>query len=217
MDIENALQAVTDKFTSDVLEALRAHGHELIDEMFGEAPDDEAPAPRARTPRAAKTASKTPRAPKGAKKASKSASGRLARRTPEEIGAAVGKVVSLLKKHPNGLRAEEIREATGLSTKEMPRVMHQGVADKAFRISGGQKRSTTYSVGAGRGKPARASKKASGKPARAAKASGKGKTPKGKKAAKKARGASKKGASKAKASPKGKALNGAAHPAPAVA
>ena len=204
--IENVLQEVTDKFTSDVLEALRAHGHELIDEMFGEAPDDDAPAraPRAqKAPRAAKAASKGPKA-KPAKKAAKSTSGRLARRTPEEIAAAVGKVVTALKKAPEGLRAEDIRAATGLETKEMPRVLKQGVADKAFKIIGGQKRSTTYGFKGGSASPKKASAKPKKAARKAAKASGKGKAPKAKKATKKA-------APKAKKA----SLNGAAH-APAA-
>jgi hypothetical protein len=70
-------------------------------------------------------------------------SGRLRRRSPEEIAKTVDQVVSLVKKHKGGLRAEQIRVELGLQAKEMPRVLKEGVAAKKL-ASKGQKRATTY-------------------------------------------------------------------------
>jgi hypothetical protein len=71
------------------------------------------------------------------------ASGRLQRRSAEDIAAALGQVVSLVKKHKTGLRAEQIRSELGLQPKEMPRILKEGLAKKAIK-SKGQKRATTY-------------------------------------------------------------------------
>jgi hypothetical protein len=69
--------------------------------------------------------------------------GRLARRSPEEIAKALDLVAKLLKTHPKGLRAEEIRKAFGLDAREMPRILKEGLAKKKLK-SRGQKRATTY-------------------------------------------------------------------------
>lgn len=55
----------------------------------------------------------------------------------------LGKVVGLVKKHKDGLRAEEIRTNLGMLAKEMPRILKEGVATKML-ASKGQKRATTY-------------------------------------------------------------------------
>jgi hypothetical protein len=71
--------------------------------------------------------------------------GRLARRSPEQIAKTVEQVVTLVKKHKMGLRAEQIRAQLGLQAKEMPRVLKDGLAAKKL-TSKGQKRATTYFV-----------------------------------------------------------------------
>ena len=70
-------------------------------------------------------------------------SGRLPRRSADDIAAMLGQVVDAVKKHKEGMRAEQIREALGLQTKEMPRVLKAGLASKKLK-SKGQKRATTY-------------------------------------------------------------------------
>ncbi len=70
---------------------------------------------------------------------------RLARRSPADIAKALGAVVALLKKSPKGLRAEQIRAVLKMESKEMPRVLKDGLAKKALK-SKGQKRSTTYTT-----------------------------------------------------------------------
>lgn len=68
---------------------------------------------------------------------------RLARRSDEQIDALVDKVVALVKKTPEGLRAEAIREALHLEAKELPRVFARAKERKVLR-SKGQKRATAY-------------------------------------------------------------------------
>ncbi len=70
-------------------------------------------------------------------------SGRLPRRSAVEIQATLDKIVALLKKHKDGLRAEEIRSTLGMQAKEMPRILKEGLSTKKLTCKG-QKRATTY-------------------------------------------------------------------------
>jgi uncharacterized protein YejL (UPF0352 family) len=70
-------------------------------------------------------------------------SGRLPRRSADEIEATLGKIVALLKKHKDGMRAEAIRTTLAMQAKEMPRILKEGLATKKL-TSKGQKRATTY-------------------------------------------------------------------------
>ena len=78
-------------------------------------------------------------------KALKSENGRLARRGPEEIGKVVTSIVGLLSKNPAGMRAEQIRGALNLQSKEMPRPLAEALKQKLI-TSKGQKRATTYAL-----------------------------------------------------------------------
>jgi hypothetical protein len=70
-------------------------------------------------------------------------SGRLPRRSGEEIEGALARIVTLLKKSKEGLRAEAIRTNLGMQAKEMPRILKAGLSAKKL-TSKGQKRATTY-------------------------------------------------------------------------
>jgi hypothetical protein len=70
-------------------------------------------------------------------------SGRLSRRSAEDIASTLTKIVALVKRHKEGLRAEQIRAELGMQAKEMPRVLKEGLAKKALK-SKGHKRATTY-------------------------------------------------------------------------
>ncbi len=86
---------------------------------------------------AAATASSAP------KKAGRKAGGRLARRSQDQIDAVADSIVSLLEKHPKGLRSEQIRSMLKLDRKEIPRPIQEALS--AHKItSQGQKRATTY-------------------------------------------------------------------------
>lgn len=225
MDLNQAIQEATQTFMNGILEAFKEQFKERIlaaaDEMFGEAGESE-PVARRTTPKAkpATKAKAKAAAPKTSKKKA-AASGRLPRRSPEDIAKAVEKVASVLRKKGD-LRAENIREATGFDPRELPRILKDGVAAGAFRIVSGQKRSTTYGLGKGKrsvkAKPA--AKKA--KVARAKKASAKKAKPakaKAKSVAKKASGRSVRSGKKSivkKAAPKKHISNGVAAPATAA-
>jgi len=71
--------------------------------------------------------------------------GRLPRRSQEEIAKRLDQVVGLVKASKTGLRAEEIRAALKLDKREMPRVLGLGLQKKKLK-SKGQKRGTVYSA-----------------------------------------------------------------------
>jgi hypothetical protein len=72
-------------------------------------------------------------------------SGRLARRSTEEIKKTLTLVVAALKSKKDGMRAEEIRKSLNLDVREVPRVLKEGLSSKLLR-SRGEKRATTYFV-----------------------------------------------------------------------
>jgi hypothetical protein len=132
--LRSALDALTASFTQSILEAIRSAS---LDELLGQA---DGAGTRGRRP----SARHAP-APAGAKPAPKKTtpSGRLRRRSADEIEAMLDGVVALVKKNKEGLRAEQIRVELGLEAKEMPRILKEGLATKKLR-SKGQKRATTY-------------------------------------------------------------------------
>jgi hypothetical protein len=77
--------------------------------------------------------------------------GRLPRRSAKQIENVVERIVALLKQHPRGLRAEQIRQKLGVQSKELPRPLSEALAGGLIAKSG-RRRATTYSVkGAGAG------------------------------------------------------------------
>ena len=104
-----------------------------------------APTPPGRSPRLAppRTPSPRPPPPRSPPAPAAPAGGRLPRRSAEEIEATLEKIVALLKKHKDGLRAEEIRKSLAMQAKEMPRILKEGLSTKKL-TSKGQKRATTY-------------------------------------------------------------------------
>ena len=130
-------------------------------------PDQPPPASRPRVSNPA-----VARAPR--KAATKTKSGRLARRSPEQIKEAAAEVAGLLKSNKDGLRSEQIRTTLDMDVREVPRVLKQAMADGLIKILSGQKRSTVYGAGRGtartaRKAPRKAARKAAPKKARKAK------------------------------------------------
>jgi len=165
-----ALQELTTAFVQGLIGAIR---NMPISEINGDG-SHEAPthAPRAHT---APVHARAPRtaAPTKAPKAKAAKSGRLARRTPEQVEEVIASVVALVRKHPDGLRAEDIRTALDLDVREVPRVLKQGIAEGHLKILSGQKRSTAYGVKGGKAKAAKpAARAASKKSAKQATAKG---------------------------------------------
>jgi hypothetical protein len=132
--LRSTLHDLANSFASSVLDAIRGAS---LEEVIGEAGGSARRGP-GRPPKstAAATASATPRARKA---------GRLARRSPEQIAKALDQVIALVKSKKDGLRAEEIRAALKMQSKEMPRVLQEGLATKKLK-SKGRKRATTYTA-----------------------------------------------------------------------
>lgn len=173
MNLAASIQAVIDGFVDTLMTTIRSAS---LDELIG-IEGGGAATRTVRTAAAARGSTPSKKAPKAPK------SGRLQRRTVEQIQGTVLAVVGLVKHHEDGLRSEQIRAELGLDVRELPRVLQQGISDKVLAILGGEKRATRYGVGSG-GKPKAAPKtkvQAASKPkAKKAKTASKAKTkPKG--------------------------------------
>jgi hypothetical protein len=141
--LRDHLHALAQRFATEVLQAIRTAS---LDELFAEHRTAPGRAPvRARV--AALRAGgggqpdplKVPKSGKGGK------GGRLARRSAADIDKVLAKVVTAVKASKDGLRAEDIKKKLGLESKELPRVLKQGLSTKKLKAKG-QKRATTYSA-----------------------------------------------------------------------
>jgi hypothetical protein len=131
-NLRSRLSDLASSFADSVVEAIRSSSLEELLSESGARPKAQA------AERMPKTAPKAALA-----KAPRSTSGRLPRRSADDIAAELAKIVALVQKHKDGLRAEQIRAELGLQAKELPRVLKEGLASRALR-SRGQKRATTY-------------------------------------------------------------------------
>lgn len=128
--LRSTISRLAEEFAAKILVALRtASLHDLSGLSTG------APRPRA----AASTAERAP-AKRGGRLAKARAGSRRTAADFERISAAV---VELLKKNPDGLRAEHIQKELGLSRKDLPRPMSHALAANLIRKRG-QKRATRY-------------------------------------------------------------------------
>jgi hypothetical protein len=131
------LDSLASSFAESIVDAIRGAS---LQELLG-AQGSAAKAPRGR--RAGGGGQPDPILVPVTPKAKTGRGGRLARRSSEDIAAALGDVVALLKKSKDGLRAEEIRAALKMESKEMPRVLREGLSTKMLSKRG-QKRATVY-------------------------------------------------------------------------
>jgi hypothetical protein len=127
-NLRSRLADLASSFTDSVIDAIRGTSlEELLTESGARPKTRSAEAlPRA-TPKLARSSS----------------SGRLPRRSADDIATELDKIVGLVQKHKDGLRAEQIRTELGMQAKELPRVLKEGLSSKRLR-SKGQKRATTY-------------------------------------------------------------------------
>ena len=138
-NLRSALAALADDFASSVLAAVRdASLDDLLGEMSG-APPRRGPG-RPRGSSAPASAPAAPRSPAATRKPT----GRLPRRSPEEIARTLTQVVAIVKKS-TGMRSEEIQKALKLDKREVPRVLFEGLRSKKLKKKG-QKRATIYSA-----------------------------------------------------------------------
>jgi hypothetical protein len=120
--LKTRLADLAASFTNSIVEAIRTTS---LEELLTES------GPRHRAPRTA-SAPRASRSP-----------GRLRRRSAGDIAAELDKIVALVKKSKDGLRAEQIRIELGMQAKELPRILKEGLSTKMLK-SKGQKRATTY-------------------------------------------------------------------------
>lgn len=151
-NLRSALNTITSQFIDNVLAAMRSASLQDIAAETGArstATSTTTAAPKRRAGRkpaaaaeAAAPAAEAPAKSRGGRSAARKG-GRLARRSPEDLAKVVDQIVAVLEKHPDGLRAEEIREAIGVSAKELPRPLGDALDGKRITKKG-QKRATTY-------------------------------------------------------------------------
>jgi hypothetical protein len=132
--LRSSLQDLASTFASSILDAVRGASLEELLAHSGGSPRREPS--RLPMEKAASAAAAAPRARK---------LGRLHRRSPEQIANALDRVVALVKGNKDGLRAEQIRAALKMQSKEMPRVLREGLAKRKLKAKG-QKRATTYTA-----------------------------------------------------------------------
>jgi uncharacterized Zn finger protein len=82
----------------------------------------------------------------GARRAPRAVEAKRTRRSRSEIGDTVDAIVELLRRHPDGLRAEQIRAVLAIPAKELPRPIAEGLLSRRLRKTG-RKRATTYFTG----------------------------------------------------------------------
>lgn len=151
-NLRSALNTITSQFIDNVLAAMRNASLQDIAAETGArstststttaAPKRRAGRKPAAAAEAAAPAAEAPAKARGGRSSARKG-GRLARRSPEDLAKVVDQIVAVLDKHPDGLRAEEIREAIGVSAKELPRPLGDALDGKRITKKG-QKRATTY-------------------------------------------------------------------------
>jgi hypothetical protein len=143
--LKSSLQSLAASFAEEVVRAIQgASLQELLGEVAGSRARRASPGTSAApaTSSVAVSAADAARAPRGASPLRR---GRLKRRSAQDIAATLDSIVSLLKEHSAGLRAEQIRKELNMLAKELPRPLTEGLEAKVLRKKG-QKRATVYFV-----------------------------------------------------------------------
>lgn len=140
--LRNTIADLAASFASSILDAIRQMSlDEILAETHGGGATRNAPRAAGKVAKAAKAAPvATAAAPAGKRKRK---GGRLERRSAGDITALVGRIVSVLEAKPSGLRAEQIRDALGLESKELPRPLAEALESRRI-VKTGKKRATTY-------------------------------------------------------------------------
>jgi hypothetical protein len=124
--LEQHVQALAAKFAQDVLAALQGASLSDIAALAG-----------------SKVLPSSPLADDTGARSEAKTGGKRARRSAEDLGRTVDKLVRALEKAPEGLRAEALRVELGLAAKDMPRPLALALAEKRIKKRGA-KRATTY-------------------------------------------------------------------------
>ena len=136
--LKSNLQSLAASFAEDVVRAIQGAS---LQELLGEVSSS-----RARRGAGASVAAAADGEGRAAgRSAVLGRKGRLKRRSADDIAVALDRIVSLLKQHAGGLRAEQIRTELSMLAKELPRPLAEGLAAKVLKKKG-QKRATVYFV-----------------------------------------------------------------------
>lgn len=126
-DLRSSIQALSAAFAAGVLQAIRnASLEDILSESSG-----------------AKRGPGRPPGKRGPGRPPGSSSKRLARRSAKDIAAVTDSIVALVKKHPKGLRAEQIRAELAIDKREWARPLEAALGSKKLTKKG-NKRATTY-------------------------------------------------------------------------
>jgi hypothetical protein len=167
-EMKNKISELAEEFSEGVLAAIRGAS---LEELLGEGGGSSAPARRGRPPGPAKIKADKP----------EGSSGRLARRSPEQIEATIQSIVGALKKAPDGLGSEQLQQLLSIEKREIASPLIQALEAKVLRKEG-NKRATRYFIAVG----GSSSKKVTKSPKKAAAKMGKTSKKTKKSAAKKA-------------------------------
>jgi hypothetical protein len=150
--LRDSIQHLAAEFATAVLRAIRAASlDDILEGASGGSASASTGAPVKRGPGRPRkhplpTGAAAPAASASARRESGKRGGRLGRRTASDIATMTHRIVSLLEEHPEGLRAEEIRKALGVQSKELPRPLSDAVEAGTLGKKG-NKRATTYFIG----------------------------------------------------------------------
>jgi hypothetical protein len=138
-DLRSSIQSLAQTFAAGVLEAIRSSSLEdILGETSGVKRGPGRP-PGQRGPG-------RPPGKRGPGRPPGSTSKRLARRSENDIAAVTESIIALVKKHPTGLRAEQIRAELSIDKREWMRPLGMALDSKKLTKKG-EKRSTTYYAG----------------------------------------------------------------------
>jgi hypothetical protein len=152
--LHDSIQSLAQIFSSHVLEAIRGASLEdiLAESSAGGRGIGRSPAKRTPARRTIKAAFVQPAAASGlVRRAGGRGPGRppgptskrLARRSADDIASVADSIVSLVKKHHGGLRAEQIRAELGIAKNAWMRPLELALSSKKLTKKG-EKRATTY-------------------------------------------------------------------------
>jgi hypothetical protein len=135
-DLRSSIHSLAQQFAAGVLEAIRSSS---LEEILGETQG--ARREPGRPP--GKPGPGRPAGRRGPGRPPGSSSKRLARRSATDLAAVSESIVALVKKHPKGLRAEQIRAELRIAKKEWMRPLGLALDSKKLTKKGA-KRATTY-------------------------------------------------------------------------
>jgi hypothetical protein len=134
MSLKNRISALAEEFSAGVLAAIRAAS---LEEILAEGSRSGGRAASAAAATNGEPAKRGPGRPRGKK------SGRLARRSPEQIAQVVESIIGALKKNKAGMRSEQLQKLLSLDKKEISGPLNEALEGKKITKKG-QRRATTY-------------------------------------------------------------------------